>query len=131
MSISDAQANIELDALYGSGSPANIFIGLFTTLPAADGTGGVEVTGGSYARASVVNNDTNWPDAVAGVKSNGVAIDFPTATADWGVVVGAMSFDGSGGGANRYDFGALDTDREILNGDDFSIAPTQFEVSYD
>ena len=30
--------------------PANVYVALFTTLPAEAGTGGVEVSGGSYAR---------------------------------------------------------------------------------
>ena len=31
-------------------SPATIYLALYTVLPADDGTGGTEVTGGSYAR---------------------------------------------------------------------------------
>ena len=34
-------------------APATVYLALFTTMPVDDGTGGVEVTGGSYARKAV------------------------------------------------------------------------------
>lgn len=123
-------ANAILDALYGSGAPATIYFGLFTSAPASDGTGGTEVTGGSYARVAVTNNATNFPAAAARQKSNGTAIVFAAATAGWGTVTHAMAFDSLTGGA-RYDFAPLDVARTILSGDTFSIAPTQFVVTQD
>lgn len=81
--------------------PATLYFGLFTVAPADDGTGGTEVTGGSYARVSVTNNSTNFPAATEGdpsVKQNGTAITFPTATADWGTVVAMGVWDASSGG---------------------------------
>ncbi len=128
MPLSDVYANTLLDLLYGSGSPATLYFGLFTSAPAADGTGGTEVTGGSYARAAVTNNDTEFPDAVAGEKSNANAIAWATATALWGIVTHLVVFDAPTGG-NRYDFGPLDVPRTVNNGDTYSIAPTQFVVT--
>ena len=58
-----------LDADFGSGTPATWYLAAFLTMPAADGTGGVEPAVGSYARVAVTNNGTNWPVAttVSGV----------------------------------------------------------------
>lgn len=117
---SEAYANDVLDALFGSGSPATLYLGLYTDLPDTDGTGGTEVTGGSYARKSVTNNGTNWPAASGGAKSNGVAFDFATASADWGNIVGVGVFSASTGGVPKY-FGALTDDRTILSGDTYSF----------
>lgn len=128
MSLRETYANSLLDLLYGSGTPATLYFGLFTASPAADGTGGTEVTGGSYARASLVNNNTNFPAASGAQKANATAIDWPAATALWGVAAWLVVFDAPTGG-NRFDWGALDTPRTINNGDAFSIAIGQFVVN--
>lgn len=116
--------NAVLDSLLGSGSPATLYIGLFTAAPNADGTGGTEVTGGSYARAAITNNSTEFPAASGGTKSNANAIDFAPASADWGTIVAAVLFDALTGG-NRYYFGNLTAARTVLNGDQFGFAATQ------
>jgi hypothetical protein len=118
---STAHANAVLDAYFGSGTPATLYIGLFTAMPASDGTGGTEVTGGSYARKAVTNNSTNFPAAAGGAKANAVSIDFATATALWGNVVGAGVFPASTGGNPDY-FAELDADRTVNSGDAFSFA---------
>lgn len=99
--------------------PGTVYIALFTGSP-SDGGGGSEVgsynTG--YARASVTNNATNWPNANAttGVKSNGTIFNFPTATGDWGTVTHFAIFDASSGGYMLY-YGALSASRIINAGD--------------
>ncbi len=101
-----------LDHTFGNtaySAPATVYVGLFTVLPVDAGTGGTEVSGGSYARVAVTNNTTNWPNASAGnptTKSNGAIFTFPTATADWGTVVGLGIFDASTSG-NLLAFGPL------------------------
>lgn len=127
MAKSEAYANDILDQLFGSGSPATIYFGLYTTAPNADGTGGVEVATGSYARGSLTNNNTNFPAASGGDKSNATAITFPTATANWGSIVAVGVFTASSGGTPKY-FGALTTPRTVNNGDTFSFSATQFVV---
>lgn len=93
-----------LDLIFGSTAysvPGTLYAALFTVAPADDGTGGTEVTGGSYARVSITNNTTNFPNASGGnpsTKSNGTAITFPTATADWGTVVAMGFYDASSAG---------------------------------
>ena len=128
MAKSTAYANEVLDALFGSGSPATLYIALYTAMPNADGTGGTEVSGGSYARAAVTNNATNFPAASGGSKSNGTAINFATASAGWGNIVGAGILSGSSGGTPKH-FGELDADRTVNNGDAFSFAPNQLVIT--
>lgn len=125
---SEDYANEILDYLFGSGSPATLYFGLYTDLPDPDGTGGTEVTGGSYARASKTNNGTNFPAASGAQKSNANAITFPTATALWGNVVGVGIFDASSGGTPKY-FGPLENDRTIDTGDDFEFATDQLVIT--
>lgn len=94
-------------------------IGLFTTTPADDGTGGVEATGGSYARQAFARNATNWPAATVGAPSsidNGVAVTFPQATANWGTIASWGYFDALSAG-NLGFWATLDTAKAVNNGD--------------
>lgn len=84
--ISDTYANNLLDLAFSKASnsfPATMYVGLSSTTPTNTGTNVTEPSTGSYARVSVTNNATNWPAASSRSKSNGTAITFPTATADW------------------------------------------------
>ena len=70
-------------------------IALFTTMPAENGTGGVEVStsGTGYARqpatAKYPTPSTGAVESGRVIVANNVAIDFGTATANWGTIVGA------------------------------------------
>lgn len=110
--------------------PANVYVALFTAAPTDAGTGGSEVTGGSYARATVVNNTTNFPNAVAGVKSNGVAIDFPAATAPWGTVVAVGIYDALVSGNLLY-WTTLPASRTVNIGDIVGFAINQLQFTED
>ena len=120
---SDYLANKILDHVLGGGDytrPATVYIALFTAAPTKNG-GGVEVTGGSYARKAVTNNATNFPAAVAGAKSNGVALDMVTASANWGTIVAYALFDASSGG-NMIGWADLASSVAINNGDTLRFA---------
>jgi hypothetical protein len=104
-------------------SPTTIYVALFTTLPADDGTGGVEVTGGSYARQAVT-----FAAPSSGVVANSGAVTFPTATASWGTVLGMGLFDAVSGGNLLY-FGALATSKTVDNGDQISFANAALTVA--
>lgn len=54
-------------------SPPNVFLALFTTMPLTDGTGGVEVAGGSYAR-----QDITFGADVDGITYNTAVLTFPS-----------------------------------------------------
>ena len=99
-------------------------IGLFTTTPADDGTGGVEVSGGSYAREAYTANATNWGSSTAGAPStiqNLTILTFTTATANWGTVASWGYFDAVSAG-NLLFFAVLDTAKAVNNGDTAEFA---------
>ena len=107
-----------LDHILGNAAypaPATVHIGLYTAAP-TDAGGGTEVTGGSYARAAVTNNATNWPAAAAGAKANGTAITFPAPTANWGVIVAFGIFDAATAGNLLY-WGLITPNKTVNNGD--------------
>ena len=86
--IQDILQNVIGDASFESAGDRHVR--LWTVLPSVvDGTGGTEVTGGSYS--SVEIHGTSHFPAVGATDtevSNDVAVTFPTATAGWGTVVG-------------------------------------------
>lgn len=118
-----------LDADFGSGTPATWYLAAFLTMPAADGSGGVEPAVGSYARVATTNNSTNFPAAatVSGVtsKSNGVAVTYPNPTADWGLIVGWGAFTVAtiNTGVCQYS-NLLDASITVKNG----LTPVQFDI---
>lgn len=82
----------------GSTPPTTEYVALFTTNPTADdGTGAVEVSGGSYARAAITAS-SGW-SAISGSGtsphqiSNAGTITFATPTGNWGTVIGIGIYD--------------------------------------
>lgn len=98
--------------------PATVYVALYSVAP-SDAGGGTEATGAGYARKSVTNNTTNWPPAVAGSKSNGVAITFAAATGNWSAGANQVAFgifdDPTAGNLLRW--GAITTPVPVLLGD--------------
>lgn len=122
---SDYMENKVLDILGGTTftAPATVYIGLWTATLSDSSTGSTagEVSGGSYARAAVTNNSTNWPAASGGAKSNGTEIAFTQATADWGTVTHAAILDAATNGNILYWFD-LTTSRNVQTNDIFKFA---------
>lgn len=110
-----------LDHVFGKTTytgPATVYLGLFTAAP-SDAGGGTEVTGGSYARASLTNNTTNFTNATGSSpasKTTGAALTYPAPTANWGTVTHFGIFDASSAGNLLY-WAALTTSKTINNGD--------------
>lgn len=115
-------------------APTTWFIALVTQFGDTI-TPGIEVTGGNYARATVAASLTAWSgtdgpgttaisNGLSGLVSNNAAIAFPTASADWGRIVGYEFWDGPVGGGNRWFSGRLGTSLIIHNGE-----TRQFPVS--
>jgi len=126
----DYLENELLDHVLGNSAytaPATVYVALYTVAP-TDAGGGTEVTGGSYARVAVTNNATNWPAASGGAKSNGTAITFPTATADWGTVVAMGILDAATGGNLLY-WADLTASKTVNNGDTASFAVGELDVT--
>jgi hypothetical protein len=95
-------------------SPATVYLGLFTSDPTDAGTG-TEITGGSYARQSII-----FASPSNGVTSNSAQITFPTATADWGTVGWIGIYDSLTSGNLLY-HSPLTTSKTIANGDVFLV----------
>lgn len=109
--------------------PGTVYVALFTTAVAEDGSG-TEVSGTSYARVAVTNNATNWPAASGGVKSNGTEIAFPTAGGSWGTVTHWAIFDASTSG-NCLVYGALTASKSIGTGDTAKFAIGAIDLTFD
>lgn len=116
-----AQEAVMLDAEH---NVSGRYLGLFTVAPTADaGTGGTEVSGGSYARVAIASTDWNAasagnPSTKTGPKS-GVEWAFPTATADWaagGTQVVAWGIFSASSGGTLLHYGSLTTAVNVLSG---------------
>jgi hypothetical protein len=124
--------NTILDELLGSTThfASPVYVGLMTAAPDDDGTGVTEPSSGAYARVAVDNNDTEWPDATLGQKSNANDIVFPTATGDWGEITYFGIFE-TLSGDDLIMFGALNTARDVLTGDTFRFMAGSLDVELD
>jgi len=89
--LKNAQINTMRDVALSA--PADMYVGLFSTIPADDGTGGVELSGGSYARQAVTLGAP-----AAGVSSNSGEVAFPVATGNQGTAIGWGLFDAAAAG---------------------------------
>jgi hypothetical protein len=111
--------------------PATLYFALFTGDPGESGATG-EVSGGSYARAAVTNNATNFPPCSATgtpVKTNGVAVQFPTASASWGTVTHWAIYDHATNTTNMLAHGAVSSPNAIASGKTPRFAPGVFSLS--
>lgn len=103
MSLVDATELAVINELFGGtafAADATLYAALFTTVPADDGSGGVEANYTSYARVAVTNNTTNFPSA--NPKLNGTAVAFPQATAaQAGQIKGLGWYTAASGGTLR------------------------------
>lgn len=118
--------------------PTTWYVALFTS-SCSDSATGTEVSGGSYARASVTANLTNWAgtqsagstaasSGTGGVTSNNGAINFATPSAGWGTVTYWALMDASTSG-NMWICAALTTSKTINSGDTVSFAAGALTVT--
>lgn len=102
-------------------SPAAVYVGLFTAAPGEAG-GGTEVSGGSYVRRSA-------SFSVSGnLATTSAAIEFPTATANWGTVTHIGIFDASSAG-NMLAYATLTASKTIDSGDVFRIPAGDIDIT--
>lgn len=100
------------------------YLALFTTAPSETG-GGTEVSGGAYARQVVTFGSPS-----NGSMSNSSAIEFPTATANWGTAKAWGLFDAATSG-NLIWYGNIDTPKELLAGDIYRINAGNLTLTMD
>jgi len=101
--------------------PTAWFVALYTAAPNDTG-GGTEVSGGGYVRKAAtftVSGDT---------ASNSGAIEYPTATGNYGTVSHVGIFDASSGG-NLIAYAALTVSKTISTGDVLRIPAGDLDVT--
>tara|TARA_B100001094_G_C18031701_1_gene720445 strand:+ start:164 stop:547 length:384 start_codon:yes stop_codon:yes gene_type:complete len=102
-------------------APSTLYVALYTSAPSDTG-GGTEVSGGAYARqtaAFTISADT---------ASNTSAIEYPTATANYGTVVAVGVFDASSSG-NLLAYGNLTTSKTVSTGDVFRFNAGAIDIT--
>lgn len=124
MGMSDYLENKSLDFWYGkqfTTAPANIYVQAHTGNPGEAGTSNVHAT---FARATLVNNGTNWPAASGGSKSNGTKISWGSTTGVLGLadVTHVSLWDALSGG-NCLDYGQLDAALAVSDRTEVAILP--------
>lgn len=89
-----AAANVVLNYHVRGTTPSALtpYLGLLTNVES-----GTEVSGGSYARVQMTTTNFNTA-AASNAISNTQAISFPTATANWGDVIGFAVYDAASAG---------------------------------
>jgi len=117
-----------LDHVFGGKclySTNNTYVALYTVAPTDTG-GGTEVTGGSYAR------QTSGAFTVSGTNpttaTNSAAIEYPTATADYGTVVAVGILDASSSG-NLLAYANLTTSKTVSTGDVFRFDAGDLDIT--
>jgi len=124
MSFSDYLETKVLDHVFAGTAytaPSTLYVALFTAAP-SDSGGGTEVSGGAYARqtsAFTTSGDTT---------SNNAAIEFPTATANYGTVTHVGIYDASSSG-NLMAWAALTSSKTIETGDVFRIPSGDLDIT--
>jgi len=102
-------------------APATLYVALYTSAPSDTG-GGTEVSGGAYARQTAAFSIS------ADTASNTSAIEYPTATADYGTVVAVGVFDASSSG-NLLAYGNLTTSKTVSTGDVFRFNAGAIDIT--
>lgn len=124
--------------------PAGIWLGLHTGNPLDGNTGSNEISGNSYARVQVVDNDHNAnSSASSGMFSkfgfdtndnltNSSAIDFAEATGSWGSVSHWSLWSHATETGDSYFLmsGALSSNVAVGSGDQFRIGSNQFNMTF-
>ena len=104
-------------------SPSTVYVALYTVAP-TDSTTGTEVSGGGYARQSASFTTTG------NAATNDSAIEYPTATGNYGTVVAVAILDASSSG-NMLAYATLSASKTISTGDVFRIPAGDLDITLD
>jgi hypothetical protein len=116
-----------LDHVFGGNAytaPSTLYVALYTVAPSDTG-GGTEVSGGAYARQTAAFSVSGTNPTTA---SNTAAIEYPTATADYGTVVAVGVFDASSSG-NLLAYANLSTSKVVSSGDIFRFNTGDLDIT--
>ena len=104
-------------------SPTTVYAALFTVAPSDTG-GGTEVSGGAYARQSMAFSVSG----TGTLATNSAAVEYPTATADYGTVVAVGIFDASTSG-NLLAYANLTVSKTVSSGDVFRFDAGDVDIT--
>ena len=116
-----------LDHVFGGSAytaPSTLYVALYTVAPTDTG-GGTEVSGGAYARQTATFSVSGTDPTTA---SNTAAIEYPTATADYGTVVAVGVFDASSSG-NLLAYANLSASKVVSSGDIFRFNTGDLDIT--
>jgi hypothetical protein len=99
-------------------------VALYTVAPTDTG-GGTEVTGGAYARQTSTFTVSGTDPTTA---TNAAAVEYPTATANYGTVVAVGILDASSGG-NLLAYANLTTSKVVSTGDVFRFDAGDIDIT--
>ena len=106
-----------LDHVFGGTAytaPTTLYVALYTVAPSDTG-GGTEVSGGAYVRKTATFTVSGTSPTTA---TNAAAIEYPTATANYGTVVAVGVLDALTSG-NLLAYANLDASKVVSSGDVF------------
>ena len=104
-------------------SPTTVYAALFTVAPSDTG-GGTEVSGGAYARQSMAFSVSG----TGTLATNSAAVEYPTATADYGTVVAVGIFDAATSG-NLLAYANLTVSKTVSSGDVFRFNAGDVDIT--
>ena len=116
-----------LDHVFGGTAytaPATLYVALYTVAPDDTG-GGTEVTGGSYVRQTGAFTVSGTSPTTA---TNAAAVEYPTATDNYGTVVAVGILDALTGG-NLLAYANLDTSKPVTTGDVFRFDAGDLDIT--
>ena len=99
-------------------------VALYTVAPTDTG-GGTEVTGGAYARQTSTFTVSGTDPTTA---TNAAAVEYPTATANYGTVVAVGILDASSGG-NLLAYANLTASKVVSTGDVFRFDAGDIDIT--
>jgi hypothetical protein len=105
-------------------APSTLYVALYTVAPTDTG-GGTEVSGGAYARQTATFSVSGTDPTTA---SNTAAIEYPTATADYGTVVAVGVFDALTSG-NLLAYANLTASKVVSSGDIFRFNTGDLDIT--
>jgi len=128
MSFSNYLETKVLDHVFGATAytaPATLYLALHTADPAEDGSGTeVSTSGTAYAREEVAFTTSG------NTTSNTAAVEYSTATANFGTVSHVAVWDASTGG-NMLAYAALTSSKTIETGDVFRVPAGDLDITLD
>ena len=116
-----------LDHVFGGNAftaPTTLYVALYTVAPSDTG-GGTEVSGGAYARQTGAFTVSGTNPTTA---TNSAAIEYPTATANYGTVVAVGVLDASSSG-NLLAYSTLDSSKVVSSGDVFRFNAGDLDIT--